>query len=50
MYFRLDQKFTGTTGMTSIQPKPNCTARPVPAPTSSKDQDTRCERPRQRNF
>jgi hypothetical protein len=45
MYFRLDQKFTGVTAMTSVQPKPNVNGYEF------KDQDTVALNVRvQRNF
>ena len=51
MYFRLDQKFTGTTGMTSVQPKPNCTGTAASCAYEFKDQDTVSLNVRvQRNF
>ncbi len=51
MYFRLDQKFTGTTGMTSVQPKPNCAGTPASCSYEFKDQDTVALNLRvQRNF
>jgi hypothetical protein len=40
LYFRLDQKFTGTTAMTSIQPKPNCNGVAGSCAYEFKDQDT----------
>jgi len=51
MYFRLDQKFTGTTGMTSVQPKPNCAGTAASCSYEFKDQDTVAVNVRvQRNF
>jgi hypothetical protein len=49
LYFRLDQKFTGITGMTSVQPKPNLTG--AAGGYEFKDQDTVSLNVRvQRNF
>jgi hypothetical protein len=51
LYFRLDQKFTGTTGMTSVQPKPNCAGTAASCSYEFKDQDTVSLNVRvQRNF
>jgi hypothetical protein len=51
MWFHLDQKFTGTTGMTSVQPKPNCTGTAASCSYEFKDQDAVSLNVRvQRNF
>jgi hypothetical protein len=51
MWFHLDQKYTGTTGMTSVQPKPNCTGTAASCNYEFKDQDAVSLNVRvQRNF
>src|SRR3954453_15246264 len=51
MWFHLDQKFTGTTGLTSVQPKPNCTGTAASCNYEFKDQDAVSLNVRvQRNF